>query len=560
MIQLTEAERKRLEQKAAQKKELERRQKKERLRYYNAGPLIHKKQIEFHQNPSKERWLYGGNRSGKTEAGAVEAIYYLRGNHPYKKIKRPQSGWAVSLTNEVQRDVAQKKILSYLQAEWIYDIKMRDGKKPDFNNLENVTGTIDTILIKFARDGKETGELSELGFKSCDQGREKFQGTAKDFIWFDEEPPEDIYDECKMRLIDFDGDVWGTMTPLKGLTWNYKKVYMESQIHKDKSRIWCMFIEWNDNPFLSASAIQELMATMSDEERESRQYGRFRSLTGVVYPKFDISTHVLDPFPIDPKYHYYIMMDNGWKTTAVVFSAVMDGDLVIFDEIYAHMKSVEDVCAMIIEKARAHNWQFESNGYLRIWADSAVNQTNQQTGRNIASLLYDNGIYAATQVNKDVWAGIQRVKEYLKRRPVPESLKERWPRGKPSLFVFKNCTHTAQEFMDYAWAENKEGAPKKENDHCLTGDTIVNTVDGDFYIRDLVGKTGTVYCYDTDTGEKVTSCFENVRMTRENAPLFKMTLEDGREIKATDDHLILTANGWKPLKDITPDDFIVDAL
>jgi intein/homing endonuclease len=49
-------------------------------------------------------------------------------------------------------------------------------------------------------------------------------------------------------------------------------------------------------------------------------------------------------------------------------------------------------------------------------------------------------------------------------------------------------------------------------------------------------------------------------MTRENAPVFKLTLEDGREIKATDDHLILTTSGWKPLKDLTPDDFIVDAL
>ena len=32
-----------------------------------------------------------------------------------------------------------------------------------------------------------------MGFKSCDQGREKFQGSSLDFVWFDEEPPRDIY-------------------------------------------------------------------------------------------------------------------------------------------------------------------------------------------------------------------------------------------------------------------------------------------------------------------------------------------------------------------------------
>ena len=33
------------------------------------------------------------------------------------------------------------------------------------------------------------GGISAIGFKSCDQGREKFQGASLDFVWFDEEPP-----------------------------------------------------------------------------------------------------------------------------------------------------------------------------------------------------------------------------------------------------------------------------------------------------------------------------------------------------------------------------------
>ena len=42
----------------------------------------------------------------------------------------------------------------------------------------------------------------------------------------------------------------------------------------------------------------------------------------------------------------------------------------------------------------------------------------------------------------------------------------------------------------YRWDEKAEvDRPIKENDHCLTGDTVVNTVFGGKKIKDLVGKS-----------------------------------------------------------------------
>ena len=58
--------------------------------------------------------MFGGNRSGKTECGAVEVVYMARGCHPYRKIEKATTGWVVSLSTQVQRDVAQSKILNYL--------------------------------------------------------------------------------------------------------------------------------------------------------------------------------------------------------------------------------------------------------------------------------------------------------------------------------------------------------------------------------------------------------------------------------------------------------------
>ena len=107
--------------------------------------------------------------------------------HPFRENKA-RDGWVVSLSQQVQRDVAQNKILSYLKKEWIEDITMISGKKGSATQ-----GVIDTIYIR-----NVFGSISKIGFKSCDQGREKFQGTSLDYVWFDEEPPEDIYIECKM--------------------------------------------------------------------------------------------------------------------------------------------------------------------------------------------------------------------------------------------------------------------------------------------------------------------------------------------------------------------------
>ena len=87
-----------------------------------------------------------------------------RGIHPYRENRRDTFGWVVSLSSQVQRDVAQKKILHYLDKSWIADITMLSGKREYPEN-----GVIDQIKIK-----NIFGGISVIGFKSCDQGREKF--------------------------------------------------------------------------------------------------------------------------------------------------------------------------------------------------------------------------------------------------------------------------------------------------------------------------------------------------------------------------------------------------
>lgn len=255
------------------------------LATYNTGEKRHEKQLAFHKCKKRNRWVFGGNRSGKTECGAVECIYMALGIHPYRQNKKDVEGWVVSLSTQVQRDVAQKKILRYLRRDRIEEIVMLSGRKdaPE-------SGVIDFIRVRNAFGGS-----SVIGFKSCDQGREKFQGASLDFVWFDEEPPKEIYEECRMRVLDRRGDLFGTMTPLKGLTFVYEEIFLN---RREDPEVWYEFMEWADNPYLPAEEIALLGNCLDERELQSRRYGRFSSAEGLVYPEFDERVHVIEPFVV----------------------------------------------------------------------------------------------------------------------------------------------------------------------------------------------------------------------------------------------------------------------
>ena len=61
--------------------EISRRKDGDNLAKYNSGKVVHQKQMQFHKCDKKNRWVFGGNRSGKTECGAVETVWVARGIH-----------------------------------------------------------------------------------------------------------------------------------------------------------------------------------------------------------------------------------------------------------------------------------------------------------------------------------------------------------------------------------------------------------------------------------------------------------------------------------------------
>lgn len=453
---MTAADRAVIEELDALTAEYNRRRTADRLKYYNTGKVVHLKQVEFHKCLKRNRWMLGGNRTGKTECGAAEAAYWARGNHPYRRITRATDGWVVSLTNEVQRDVAQKKLLSYLNPEWIVDVKVRSGRADDIENA-----VLDYVLVKSIHGG-----VSRIGFKSCEQGRGKFQGTSLDWVWFDEEPPEEIYTECMMRIIDREGDIWGTMTPLMGLTWVYDKIYLNERNDPD---IWCSSMQWSDNPFLSQAEIAKLEEKMTEEEREARQYGRFVAMSGLIYKEFNEQIHVIDPFPVPREWFDTISIDPGMEhpLSCHFYACDHDGTVYVIAEHYKNGWTVEQHAQSIKKIAQDLDWKFDAYGKLEGIIDAAATQRTLQSEKNVVELFAEHGISlsATSKQQKDQWTGIQRVKQYLTLREAND--KQAFPKGKPRIFIFRNCVNMIREFKSYRWKPDTDGEVIKTGDDAM---------------------------------------------------------------------------------------------
>lgn len=191
------------------------------------GPLrreLYHKHLEFFRagKDYTERLFQAGNRVGKTITGAYEVTCHTTGRYPHwwegRVFAGATTGWAAGDTNETTRDIIQKELLG--EVTWEDNRKTFDGTgmipKECIGSVtwkQGVPNLADTVKILHV-----SGRWSTIGLKSYDQGRRVFQGTAKHWIWLDEEPPADVYGEALIRLMTTKGLMLITFTPLRGIS------------------------------------------------------------------------------------------------------------------------------------------------------------------------------------------------------------------------------------------------------------------------------------------------------------------------------------------------------
>lgn len=283
------------------------------------------KQKEFHASGThyRERLLMAGNQLGKTFAAGNEVAFHVTGIYPDdwtgKRFNRSVRGWVGSVTSELTRDGAQRILLGpvgkwgtgCIPKELIIEIKRARG----------VPDAVETILVKH-----ESGDVSQITFKSYKDGREAWQAETLDFIWFDEEPPEDIYVEGVTRTNNTKGVVFLTFTPLLGMSNVVMRFYAKdpsdsTKQHPDR-HITNMTI--HDVEHYSNEQKTQIIAAYPAHEREARAMGIPMLGSGRIFP---IAEEVLREDPLDDipsGWKQIIGLDFGWDHPTAACRLVWD--------------------------------------------------------------------------------------------------------------------------------------------------------------------------------------------------------------------------------------------
>lgn len=232
------------------------------------------KQGEFLKlgDSKRERLLMAGNRVGKTETGAFEAACHLTGQYPPwwtgRRFGHPVLMWVCGETSTAVRDVCQAKLCGAPGVESAFGTGLvpKDAFADKPSLARGVTDAYDTIQVRH-----KSGGISTAGFKSYEQGREKFQGTGLDVIWFDEEPPLTIYSEGLTRIGERGGIAYMTFTPLKGPSSVVLRFTDEPS--DDRAVVSMTLDDIPPDGHISPEARKKIIAGYLPHEREARARG-----------------------------------------------------------------------------------------------------------------------------------------------------------------------------------------------------------------------------------------------------------------------------------------------
>lgn len=285
------------------------------------------KQLEFHNMMVRERLLMAGNQLGKTWAGAFEMAMHLTGIYPNewkgRRFNKPTMAWAGSVTSLATRDTVQRLMMGRPSQHGTGTIPKR--LIVDSKSAMGTPDLLDHVKVKHS-----TGDVSILAFKSYEQGREKWQGETLDIVWFDEEPPEDIYFEGLTRTNATGGIAYMTFTPLLGMSDVVKRFLMDKP---PGTGVVTMTID--DAEHYTPEQRAAIIASYPAHEREARAKGIPTLGSGRIFPISEDEIAVT-PFDIPAHWVQLVGVDFGYDHPSAASRIAWDRDADIIYVTSAH--------------------------------------------------------------------------------------------------------------------------------------------------------------------------------------------------------------------------------
>lgn len=290
------------------------------------------KQRAFHAAGSRfrERMLMAGNQVGKTLCAAFETAMHLTGRYPTwwqgVRFDRPVRWIAGSESAELTRKGVQRLLLGPPEDEKQWGT----GAIPkacviDWARKQGVPDTLANIVVRH-----NTGGVSSVQLASYDQGRTKWQADTVDGVWFDEEPPEDIYFEGITRTNTTLGPVYTTLTPLMGVSKVVQRFYIDKEPNTDLT-----MMDIEDAEHYTPEQRAAIIASYPAHERKARTKGIPQLGSGRVFP-IDEDEIKVPPFPIPAHWPQIGGLDFGWDHPSAAARLAWNRDADCFYVIATH--------------------------------------------------------------------------------------------------------------------------------------------------------------------------------------------------------------------------------
>jgi phage terminase large subunit-like protein len=288
------------------------------------------KQLEFHAAGAefRERLFMAGNQLGKTVAGGAECAYHATGDYPDwwegRVFDHGINAWVGGVTGELTRDGPQRIVLGQPGAWGTGSIPYKRIKDIQ-RKSHGVKDAVETLIISHGGGADVQMQESRIGFKSYDQGRKKFQAETLDFVWFDEEPPIDVYIEGLTRTNNGDrgrmGMVYQTFTPLMGMSQVVERFLLEQVAGS-------VIIQMGIADAFQYTEEQRavIIAAYPAHEREARANGTPAFGSGKVFPVSEETITIASETVLPSHWPAIIGMDFGWDHPSAAIKMRLDRD------------------------------------------------------------------------------------------------------------------------------------------------------------------------------------------------------------------------------------------
>jgi hypothetical protein len=438
----------------------------------------------FHRCEALIRLAVGSNRSGKTTAGICEDIALCLGFRPWLLPEYLKSKPIEELMEMARKGSLPKECLTHRKTPFKLLIVEDDWDVADEILL---TGTAEkpaklrkfippNALVGGSIDKQEKngmGYICKINFingsqividteKSFVNDRGSYEGKSYDGCHYDEPKCRELRVAVKRGLSDSNGLEIFTLTPLAE-PWMHDELYSKSGVDP---RINAFFFDTQslvDAGFVSKEGWEAFKDSLTEDEKESRLFGKWTHLRGLVYKEF-IPRHVKDGGhlidPISPEWMYdnatfIVGIDPHPREPLAALFVAGDhkGRIIVWEELFAK-ELIKDFCNFIkvklAVKIKAKNGEvnLEEQNVSLYHLDPLAWNEDPIDGKTWAQDFIDNGI-PVEKAPKRKEAGILEVRQAFKDN---------------KLFICSNCTRTIFELQHYVWQEwrNPQGRSLKE--------------------------------------------------------------------------------------------------